>query len=178
MGRKCSVCQHQQLSEIDQAIVNGRSFRDIALQFHISHMAVARHARKHLPATLVEAHAARQVTHADDLLEQVRQLKDKALSILESAEEAGKHGAALTGIREVRGCIELLGKLEGQLSEKLVVDLRLSNEWIDIRGKVFAALGPFPIARVAVAKALAGKVVEFVEVEAIAEEAGKVTNDS
>ena len=39
----------------------------------------------------------------------------RATGILDRAEQAGEHQAALGAIREVRGCLELLGKLNGEL---------------------------------------------------------------
>lgn len=111
MPRKCTICQHPELSKINQAIVANESLRSIAKHYGLSPSAVERHAKNHIPATLVEAKKAEEVANADDLLAQVRDLKDKALSILETAEEAGELRTALTGIREARGCVELLAKM-------------------------------------------------------------------
>ncbi len=39
----------------------------------------------------------------------------RATGILDRAEQGGEHQAALGAIRELRGCLELLGKLNGEL---------------------------------------------------------------
>lgn len=107
MPRECTICTHKDRNAIDQAIVAGESKRAIARQYRISKDAVRRHAKGHLPAALVKAKEAEEMADADDLLAQVRHLKDKALSILETAEAAGELRTALTGIKEARGCLEL-----------------------------------------------------------------------
>lgn len=107
LPRKCSVCQHSQIVEINQAIVAGEALRSIAKRYGFSPSAVERHAKKHLPAALVKAKEIEEMTDADGLLLEVRNLKDKALSILETAEAAGELRTALTGIKEARGCLEL-----------------------------------------------------------------------
>ena len=69
------------------------------------------------PVKLVKAQEAEEVTQADDLLDQVRDLRAGALAILGKAEEAGEL-SALAAIREARGDLELLAKLLGELDER------------------------------------------------------------
>jgi len=110
--RQCSVCTHPKRDEINRAIVAGKlSLRRIAKQYGLSPSAVERHAGAHIPATLAKAREAGEVASADDLLAQVRKLKDKALSILETAEAGGELRTALSGIKEARGCLELQAKM-------------------------------------------------------------------
>ncbi len=54
----------------------------------------------------------------DDLLSQVKDLRERALRVLGAAEEAGDLRAAMGAIREARGCLELLGRVTGELVEK------------------------------------------------------------
>ncbi len=154
MPRKCSVCVHPKRDEIDQAIAGTEAYRSIAKHYHLSPSAVERHAKNHLPATLAEAQQASEVARADDLLDQVRTLKDKALGILETAEGAGKLGTALNGIREARGCIELLAKLIGKLDERPTVNILLSPQWVELRRTILVALQPYPEAKAALAEVL------------------------
>jgi hypothetical protein len=116
-------------------------------------MAVYRHSRGHLPATLAKSPDAREVARADNLLVQVRDLQDKALHILERAEAAGDLRAATSAIREARGCLELLGKLAGELQET-TVNIVVAPQWLALRGRILVALAPFAEARVAVSRAL------------------------
>ena len=112
MSRTCLACTHQDRESINQAIVtNDVSNRMIATQFSLSEAGVRRHREKHLPVTLVKAKEAEEVASGDDLLQQVRDLQQKALGILKTAEAAGDLKIALNAIRETRGCLELLAKL-------------------------------------------------------------------
>jgi len=115
---------------------------------------VLRHQKGHLPTLMVRAHDARQVTQADDLLAQARGLQAKAWALLEKAEADGDFKTALLGVREARGCLELLARLLGELDERPVINLVAAPEWIQIRTAILVALAPYPEARVAVAGAL------------------------
>jgi len=103
---------------------------------------------------LSKSQEASDVAHADDLLGQVQGLKDKALKLLEAAEKAGDLRTALRGIREARGCMELLAKLLGELDESPKVNLLLTPQWVELRRVMFMALEPFPEARMRLAEVL------------------------
>lgn len=108
----------------------------------------------HLPVTLARAQHAVDVAQADSLLDQLQGLLSKSKSILQTAEQAGDLRTALMGIREARGCLELLAELEGELDRRPQVNLLVAPEWLVLRDKVFRALEPHPAARIAVAAAL------------------------
>ena len=107
------------------------------------------------PVKLVKAQEAEEVTQADDLLDQVRDLRAGALAILGKAEEAGEL-SALAAIREARGDLELLAKLLGELDERPVVNLSVSSEWLELRAVIVGALESHPEARGAVLRAIGG----------------------
>lgn len=156
MPRKCSICSHPDRGEIDRAIVSGGSYRDIARRFGVSRSAIERHAKAHVPATLVKAREAEEVTRADALLVQIQELRDRALNILDKAERGKDLRTALQAIREARGCVELLAKLAGELSETPHVNILLSPHWVELRKTLLLALEPFPEARTRVAEVLSG----------------------
>ena len=77
------------------------------------------------------------------------------MTILAKAEKAGQYRVALQGIREARGCLELLAELEGRLSRQPTFNVLLSPEWLEIQTTMLRTLDAFPDARVAVAESLA-----------------------
>jgi len=154
MPRKCTVCEHPQAEEINTALLNGVSLRNIAERYSVSKTALHRHKESHLPADLVKAQEAREIAKADSLLDQVTELRDKALSILDKAEQAGDLRTALQGVREAKGCLELLAKLQGELQERPTVNVLVNPQWITLRTVILEALEPYPEARQAVAWAL------------------------
>jgi hypothetical protein len=151
MPRSCTICEHPNREAMDEALVGGASNRSLASLYDVSEAAVRRHKAKHLPAKLVMAQAAEEVAQADTLLEQVGDLQERALDILDKAEEAGELRTALGAIREARGNLELLAKLLGELDERPVTNILVSAEWVSVRTAMMEALDPYPQARVAVA---------------------------
>ena len=154
MPRSCSICEHPKRAAIDEALVGGASNRSLASLYDVSEAAVRRHKGNHLPAKLVMAQAAEEVAQADDLLDQVRDLQQRTLAILETAEKTKQHRTALAAIREARSNVELLAKLLGQLDERPVVNLTLSPEWLELRAVIVGALDAHPHARQSVLRAL------------------------
>lgn len=153
MPRTCTICTHPERPEIDRALLDGEAYRTIAKRYGAGPSAVLRH-REHLPNQLVKASEAQEVAHADTLLEQVRTLQGRALSILDRADEAGDLRTALSAIREARGNLELLAKLLGELQQEGTVNVTVSPEWLTLRAVVIQALQPYPDAARAVSKAL------------------------
>jgi len=157
MPRTCTICRHLQRAEIDRALIEHRPYRAIARQFSASKDALIRHHDNHLPAALVKAKAAMEVADANKILEQVQDLRNRALTILNTAEGAGDLRAALGAIRETRGCLELLGKLAGELQDAPTINLFISAEWLSVQAVILSALEPYADAKLAIASALEDK---------------------
>ena len=154
MPRTCTVCSHPAREAMDEALVEGVAFPALAAKYGVSKDALSRHKAKHLPAKLVMARAAEEVAQADSLLDQVRDLQARAHRILDKAEGAGDLRVALGAIREVRGNLELLARLLGELNEQPVVNLNLSPEWLELRAVIVTALEPHPEAKESVLRAI------------------------
>src|SRR5689334_13503093 len=148
MPRPCTVCGHPSRDAIDRALVApDAANRAIARQFGLSKDAVARHRAEHLPQRLARGAQAAQAAQAVDLLAEVQALRRKAYGLLLKAEQMGDLRTALQGVREARGCLELLAEMEGELDRRPQVSLVLSGEWLAVRGVLFAALRDHPEAR-------------------------------
>lgn len=155
MPRVCTVCTHPERAAIDTALVAGGTYRDIAGRFRLTKSAVERHKAEHLPASLVAAVGAEEVRQALDVLQQLKTINGAALTVLRDARAAQDGDLALKAIDRIQRQIELQAKLLGELDERPVVNVLLSSEWVQLRGRLVAALAPFPEARVAVAAVLA-----------------------
>ena len=154
MPRVCTICTHPEREAINQALIAGEPYRVIAQRYAASPDAVYRHKIDHLPAKLAQAEAAKETALADDLLGQVKALRNKAISILGKAEAAGDLRTALLGIREARACVELLLEVEGELHRQPVVNVLIAPEWLELRAVILQSLAPFPDARAALARTL------------------------
>ena len=156
MPRTCTICTHPEREAINKALVASEPLRDIAGRYGTSKSSLERHKDEHLPAIMVKSEQAKETALADDLLGQVKGLRNKAISILMLAEQAGDLRTALLGIREARACVELLAEMEGELNRRPTFNLYLSAEWIEVRVLLMTALSDFPEARAAAAMALRG----------------------
>ncbi len=115
MAPPCSICNHPKRAEIDRAIASGAPNRRIAAQYGVSENAIRRHKKNgHVAKKIAKAEEAKEIAEAKTLLEEVTSLKDRALTILDNAEDEGTREACLA-LREVRGIIELMAKVTGEL---------------------------------------------------------------
>lgn len=144
MARNGTVCSHPRRRQIDLALVGGTSNRKVAAQFGLTEASVRRHLDAHVPAMLRRAahgeKEAEELQLAGDLSDQVRQIRDRAASLLQKAETAGDLKTALQACRELSRCIELLGRFAGDISQgggsaPVIVFYKggepPSREWID-----------------------------------------------
>jgi len=116
MGRYCITCKHPKRREIDRALtVPGASFRKVGGTYGVSVGALYRHKHGCLENNLVRAAESRDVVAAGKLIGEVQSLVDKAIRIFEVARREGERRTALMALREARGSLELLGRLNGEL---------------------------------------------------------------
>jgi hypothetical protein len=93
-------------------------------------------------------------------VDRAEHLYAKAEAILSAAQADGNAGLSLSALRELRGIVELLAKLSGELDERptvQVLNVSTSPEWGELRGLILGALRPFPEAAQAVAGAIEGR---------------------
>jgi hypothetical protein len=122
MPRSCPICDHEDLNEINAALASSERIRTIAERWSVRKTALMRHRNEHLPFSAIEAKEAEEDAPADDLLDQVRDLQERALATLEEAEEVEELNAALHAIREAKGTLELMTKPLNELDERSVDD--------------------------------------------------------
>ena len=115
MALQCSVCQHVSRDAIESSLIHGEPMRDVAGRYSISKSALHRHKNSHLPKTLARAQEAEEIVRAATLLEEMEVLMEHGREILTEARAAGEHRTALSAMREIRGCLELLGKVTGEI---------------------------------------------------------------
>jgi hypothetical protein len=117
MPRTCTVCLSARCGEVDQLLVAGEPLRHLAQRFGLSVSALCRHHKAHVPATLAKARDAAEIVRADSLLQQVRDLQDRAMDILGASESTGALRTASGAIGQARACLELQARLLGELDD-------------------------------------------------------------
>jgi hypothetical protein len=121
--RLCKICTlpAKLRAKIDAALVDGVTYNRIVARHSkrdrpINTMNLSRHRRHLLPKELVRRAPAPQPEVAATLLERVETLVAESRMIAEAAKTGQQWIAATSALREVRCCVELLGKLSGELS--------------------------------------------------------------
>jgi len=157
-GRPCTICRHPERDEIDQGLIASTALKPISERFGVTVQALIRHRNLHLPQAVRDAaegtRAAAERERGGDLLAAARALHGKALELMRQAERARDLRTALAGIREAARCVELQGRLMGQIRETTTVNVTLSAEWLSLQAVILSAPEPHPEARQAVAAAL------------------------
>ncbi len=125
MGATCTICAHPEREGIDRDIVAGISQRTIARRWCVSRDAVQRHAVRHLSPALAAMQAEHEVEAAATLLRRTEHLIERTERLLQAAEQDGKVSAALAAVAQLRGLLELLGKVTGELKDQPVVSINL-----------------------------------------------------
>ena len=115
MPRKCTICESQRLREIDESLVSGNSIREIARTFAVPYHSVDRHKKNHLPPLLAKAKQAEDVVEGTSLVDRIERIMARCEMIAETATKAKDWGPAIAASRELRGCLELLAKVSGEL---------------------------------------------------------------
>ncbi len=127
MPRPCSICIHPKRAEIDAALVAGGAYRNVATRFDAGPSSVKRHT-EHISLTMAKAEQAREVTeaaHGGTLLEQIAELQGDARRIATAAEKDGDLRTALAGIRELIRIVEILAKIQGEISDATTVTVQV-----------------------------------------------------
>jgi hypothetical protein len=121
--RLCKVCTlpPKMRAEIDAALVDGTTYDRIVARFSqvdrpINTMNLSRHRRHLLPKELVRRAPAPEPEVALSLVQRVEGLMADSKQIAVAAKTGQQWIAATSALREVRCCIELLGKLTGEIS--------------------------------------------------------------
>jgi hypothetical protein len=164
MPRHCSICDHKDVEKIDMLLVNGETFQTISNNFNVSAQALQRHkASNHILDLLTKAGDIEEIASADNLMKQLSELQERALSLCDKAEAAGNtkaYGSPSQYLREIRETVKLLAELEGRLQTQAQINVNTqinvlsSPEWISLRFQILQAIEPFPEAKAALLEGL------------------------
>ena len=130
MPRKCSICTHPDRGEIEAAILNGTSFRNITKRYGMSIGAISRHQNDHMNNAIAEVAKETRRMSAESLLDQIQSAFDRIEAITRRAEKAQQDDRALRGLREIitasKDLLVLLKKENFEERKPLVI------EWVEI----------------------------------------------
>jgi len=134
MPGSCTVCRHPQRPAIEEAHVEGLSLRAIAkLHPHTTPWSLARHF-KHIPFLIAKptARELQKNVATAKLPSRVEELIAEAEAITKSARRKHDFPAALSAIRTRLTCLEMLGKISGELRPGGAGELIPANVQINV----------------------------------------------
>jgi hypothetical protein len=153
MAKKCIVCTHPQREAIEKALIAGVSLGNVKVQFEgLNKSSLCRH-MQHLPKSLIKAAEAKEISRADNLIEEIERLRGEAIRISHKAEEQGDLRTALMGVRELTRIVELMARLRGEI-EQQTINIHVNPEWLELRATIINVLEPYPEARIKLAEVL------------------------
>jgi hypothetical protein len=119
MPRTCTICKHKKVKAIDAALVQGVSFRDIALQFKVGAMSVQRH-QEHIAEAIRLAKEKFQLERGLTLeaqLDGLREQTEQVLGMFMDYLSPFNGELALKAIDRRHKQIEIEAKLRGEFQE-------------------------------------------------------------
>ena len=132
----CSICRHEQRSEIDTALIRSESLRNIAKQFGTSATALHRHKAEHIAQQIVKSQEFSDIAAASVLVKELRELTRKTGAILTRAVRQKQSDIALRAIARLEKQLELKARLLGELQERDPKSSTLTVVYVDRKSAV------------------------------------------
>lgn len=104
-GPTCSICDDPRIEEINTQIIHKQKLAKISREFAVSEDALYRHNKKCVIRSLAASPSTKDIINGDDMLDPLREAREKALSLLDMAVDAGDtktYGAPSNYPREIR----------------------------------------------------------------------------
>ena len=156
MAGKCKSCAHLRRNEIDRDLVAGVALRNIAAEYGISHVALSRHFKNgHITKQMQEQFRAEGLIEREEITVQIKDLQRLLHAFLRKANDNEDVREVLMLSKEIRGLIELLGKLLGRFPKEPEINILVNPVWLSLKTQIFQALTAYPEARQAVLTAVA-----------------------
>jgi hypothetical protein len=154
VGRRCSVCEHDEHHAINVELLHRVPYRNIAEQYGLSKPALSRHSGDHIPELLLKTYETIERDDAEGLATELAQVKADVHRLKEKAEEEGDLRTALLGCDKALKALELQAKVEQLIQTAPTLNILVAPEWLELRALIVGALEPHPQARGAVLRAL------------------------
>lgn len=159
--RKCTVCEHPRIVEINRAIVAGTARASIERKFGVTAHAQRRHEENHVSEQLrreimVDLKRERAQETADELNDErldvaatYDSLARRVGKLIDKAEENGDDSLALASMEGLRRVLSDIAKMQGKLAQQLTVQVSLNDspEWITLRDMLEVVFNAHPEAK-------------------------------
>ena len=115
MPPSCTICRHPEKLAIEDLLLRNRlSLRVVAERTGVSAWALHRH-KRHLSQAVIDA---AQVAGASSLLARIEAVLAEVQDIATKAKRSKDWPAALQALKELRVCLQLIGRVSGELQQQ------------------------------------------------------------
>jgi len=161
LGRQCTICNHPQRGEIDNALAAGVAYRRIAAEYGVSDGSLRRHKKNgHIAEQIAKVAKKKEIKQAKEIVAAVEKKErketadvDKLLGIVEGllgeclrmvkGAVEGDESTKLRAVREARETAKLLLEVQGELAANPVINITLIETQLnEIRALVLSDLCP------------------------------------
>lgn len=155
MPKPCTICEDPRRDEFDRRARIEDNIAKIAQDFALSYDALYRHVKaNHHIREVTAIPTSAELSTSEDIYKEIEKWHDEAKDLQRTAKANGDIKTALLGLEKALKCLELMAKIHGQISDAPQINVLVLPEWLVLRGRIVAALRPYPDALEAVRDAL------------------------
>jgi hypothetical protein len=142
MPRTCTICNHPERDQIEEAILANEPLRRIVARYGTSTGSLQRHKSGCVPNTLATAHDTSEIVRGHGLLERIAVLEGDARRFQKAAEKAKDLRTALLATRELLRIVGMLATIRPPEPQESIplIEIRMVSP-----GDVGSAPCPLPI---------------------------------
>lgn len=160
---KCQICDHPNVHEINSLLRNDSNVRAVARTYDVPYSALYRHYKKNhhveiLPAGSNVPALESSISSAEDIVREFEQWHSEAKRMYFIAERNGDLKTALLGLDKALKCLELIGKMQGQIQDVQInlsqINIFNSPMWEQVGDVIMCVLADYPDLRTKIAEEL------------------------
>ena len=137
MARRCTICDREDIDEIDRRARIEKDIANIAKEFSLSYPALYRHlAANHHIREVTSIPTSSELATSEDIYKEIEKWHTEAKDLQKIAKDVGDIKVALLGLDKALKCLELMSKIHGLIQEQNVtvnlqqnISIYQSPEW-------------------------------------------------
>jgi len=159
MTRTCTICEREDIDEIDRRARIEKDIANIAKEFSLSYPALYRHlAANHHIREVTSIPTSSELATSEDIYKEIEKWHTEARDLQKIAKDDGDIKVALLGLEKALRCLELMLKIHGQIQEQNInvnlqqVNIYQSPEWSTVGDILVRVLAPYPELKAQIAR--------------------------
>jgi hypothetical protein len=151
MTRTCTICDREDIDEIDRRARIENDIASIAKEFSLSYPALYRHiSANHHIREVTAIPTSSELATSEDIYKEIEKWHTEAKDLQKTAKNEGDIKVALLGLDKALRCLELMLKIHGHIQEQNInvnlqqVSIYQSPEWCAVGDILVRVLAGYP----------------------------------